>query len=656
MKKRQIHLDFHTSESIENIGEKFSKQQFQEALRAGHVNSITLFSKCHHGWAYHPSTANETHPHLSFDLLGAQLEAAHEIGVKTPIYLSAGFDEKAARRHKDWIAISKLGDVPDFSVPYFKRLCMNTPYLDYLLKQVEEVLTRYDGDGIFLDIAGVHKCYCKHCCASMQARGWDIHNDAHVLALAEEVYANYTRRVRETVDKIKPGHKVFHNDGHIRCGRRDLAHMNSHLELESLPTGGWGYDHFPISAGYARTLGMEFLGMTGKFHKSWGEFGGFKHPNALRYEAALSVANGAAISVGDQLHPSGEMDMATYHLIGKAYAEIEAIEPWLENGTNVADIAVLSQEAILNYYEKLDMEAVGRNFSSDTGAVRILLEGKYLFDVVDTETDLSAYKIVILPDCALLDTNLEHKLKAFVEGGGKILASGISGMNRNKTGYVFHFGAEWEGENHYQPDYCRPRFEIPNLGISDFVCYEAGQRLKLKDGNELAARIDPYFNRTAEHFCSHLHTPSSGNYGGPSVTEGSDGILISWNIFAEYAKQGSIICKEIVKFALDRLLGERKTIRTNLGAQGIVMAADCGDFMRNHLLYGVPVKRGNGVEVIEDLLPVYDVQVSVQVGEKKVKRVFLAPDKEEIPFTQTGAVISYTIPKLINHQLVILEF
>ena len=32
--------------------------------------------------------------------------------------------------------------------------------------------------------------------------------------------------------------------------------MNTHLELESLPTGGWGYDHFPLSARYAQTLGM----------------------------------------------------------------------------------------------------------------------------------------------------------------------------------------------------------------------------------------------------------------------------------------------------------------------------------------------------------------------------------------------------------------
>lgn len=144
---------------------------------------------------------------------------------------------------------------------------------------------------------------------------------------------------------MKPGLPVYHNNGHQQRGRRDLVQVNSHLELESLPTGGWGYDHFPLSARYAQTLGMEFLGMTGKFHTSWGEFGGYKHPNALRFEAALSLAHGARCSIGDQLHPSGWMDEATYALIGAAYSEVEAKEEWCSGVTSVADIAVLSLEA-----------------------------------------------------------------------------------------------------------------------------------------------------------------------------------------------------------------------------------------------------------------------------------------------------------------------
>ena len=48
--KRKVHLDFHTSPYIPNMGERFDKKQFQEQLKKGNVQSITLFAKCHHGY------------------------------------------------------------------------------------------------------------------------------------------------------------------------------------------------------------------------------------------------------------------------------------------------------------------------------------------------------------------------------------------------------------------------------------------------------------------------------------------------------------------------------------------------------------------------------------------------------------------------------
>ena len=188
MKFRQVHLDFHTSEKIDGIGSNFSKEQFQSALKTGHVDSITVFSKCHHGWAYHPSEANEMHPGLKFDLLGAEIEAAHEIGVKTPVYLSAGFDEKTARRHHDWIRRPTPDQAVDWITPQFHELCMNTPYLDYLLAQIEEVVQKYDCDGIFLDIVGVRTCYCQHCVQTLLDEGKDPYDEKNAAELGERVY------------------------------------------------------------------------------------------------------------------------------------------------------------------------------------------------------------------------------------------------------------------------------------------------------------------------------------------------------------------------------------------------------------------------------------------------------------------------------------
>lgn len=52
---RQIHLDFHTSGYIKDIGSAFDKKEFQRALIEGHVDSVITFGKCHHGYFYYPT-------------------------------------------------------------------------------------------------------------------------------------------------------------------------------------------------------------------------------------------------------------------------------------------------------------------------------------------------------------------------------------------------------------------------------------------------------------------------------------------------------------------------------------------------------------------------------------------------------------------------
>ncbi len=657
MNYRQVHLDFHTGEKIPGIGEKFSKEQFQNALKAGHVNSITVFSKCHHGWAYHPSKANEMHPNLKFDLLKSEIEAAHEIGVKTPVYLSAGLDEKMARRHPEWLVRQKdesLTWVKDFSEPGYHKFCFNSPYLPYLLKQIEEVCENYDADGIFLDIVGVTPCHCQNCINTLINEGKDPYDEKNIYELAERVYANYTSEVRKSIDKFKPGLPVFHNGGHIRRGRRDLAYMNSHLELESLPTGGWGYDHFPLSAAYARTLGMEYLGMTGKFHLAWGEFGGYKHPNALRYEVALSAANGAKCSIGDQLHPSGEMDMTTYGIIGAAYAELEEKEPWLENAVNIADIAMFTTESAENYYADENADHNNQIGESDTGCTRILLEGKYLFNAIDADEDFSKYKLIILPDNIRIDEKLKERFDKYINGGGKLLLSGTSGLCRDKDEFAFDMGIKYIGECEYKPTYLRPGFDVSPLGNTAYVMYQTAHEIENISAREIASRENPYFNRSTLAFCSHAHTPCAMQYSGCGIALTDNMAYIAWNIFADYAENGSLILKKTVCNVIDELIGSTKSVKTNLPAQGIATLTKQDNRRILHLLYASPVKRGKGVEIIEDILPLYNITAEVKT-DIQAKRVYLAPQNKDIEFTQNGDTVKFVVPEIENHQMVVIE-
>ena len=651
LRKRQVHLDFHTS-GLMPVGKSFSKEQFQAALKAGHVNSITVFSKCHHGWSYHPTQANEIHPELDFDLLGAQLEACREIDVNAPVYISAGYDEKDWDRHPEW-RFKRSDDKADCDEyegeTHFHLLCLNSEYLDVLCAQIEEVMIKYNPCGIFLDIVSPRFCYCEKCKADMKKAGLDIVKEEDRKKFASIVYDRYTAATNGAVRKHSDTATIFHNGGHIPKGNYSIINANTHQELESLPTGGWGYDHFPLSAAYVRTLeDTDFLGMTGKFHHSWGEFGGFKHPNALIYETSLSVANGAGCSIGDQMHPLGEMNVATYGLIGKAYSLIEEKEPWLEGAENVADVAVLSAESL----------AGGRNSKvdvtgADVGANRMLLEDGRLYNFIDGTMDFSKYKLLILPDIEIEDEAVIEKIKTYAENGGKLIASGQALTKDGK--FFLDIGGEFMGENEFQPTYFVPAFPTVN-GSTEYIMKCRSYRFSANDCRVEAYVQNPYFNRTREHFCSHAHTPNNPDEQFPAVAVKGNIAYVGWDIFTAYAKHGHLCFKEIFTHVLNVMMGDSFTVDAKIPDKAVVTYTRQEKEKRNvlHLLFAHTTVRGESTEVIEDTVPLYSVACTVKKASKPSK-VILQPQGKELEFDFADGEVKFTVPEVNIHQMTIIE-
>ncbi len=644
---RQVHLDFHTSPAIESIGEAFNKEEWQASLKAGHVDSITVFSKCHHGYSYHPSRVNEIHPNLSFDLLAAQLEACREIGVKAPVYISAGFDEKDALRHPEWLYHDKnfSADWMNFMSPGYHLLCFNTGYLDKLLAEIEEVMVKYNPCEIFLDIVGERVCYCAKCREDMKKLGLDYQNREDAEKFSRMTYRKYLDLTAAAVKKHNPETKVFQNSGHLSMGRRDLVDTLEHFELESLPTGGWGYDHFPMSASYARTLGRDYLGMTGKFHGTWGEFGGFKHPNALRYETALSLAQGAGCSIGDQMHPEGRLNPATFALIGKAYAEVEEKEPWCKNAQNIADIAVLSVESC----------GYGRGSNecqADVGANRILLETKRLYNFIDFYEDFSKYKLIIMPDYIKFDSALKAKAENYLAFGGKLLLSGVSGLDENGE-FAVDAGLCYSGKNEFSPTFMIPEFECVN-GKTEYLMRCASHRFENIDADVFAFAQNPYFNRTAERFCSHQHAPNERSFTFPAAAIKGNVAYIGFDAFAGYADSGDYHIKELVAFTVESLLGEAASLKTeNLPDRAVATLTQQDGRKILHLLFAHTTKRGRDTEVIEDIVPIFGVKASVKC--EKPSKITLVPQNEELSFEYENGTASFTVPEVYIHQMVCIE-
>lgn len=645
---RQVHLDFHTGDPMPGVGSEFTEENFREALTVGHVNSITLFGKCHHGWSYYPSKIVPNHPTLKTDLLGRQLAVCREMGVRTQVYISAGLDERMANLRPQYRTVNH-GQENSLLGAHFHQICLNNDeYLSYLCAQVREVMELYGDqiDGVFMDICTPTPCFCASCISSMLAEELNPEDNRDLTIHARRVYDKYTDAVNSTVASVNPKMPVFHNCGNLPRNDRAWTFRNTaHFELESLPTGGWGYDHFPMSAAYCRVLGREFSGMTGKFHKTWGEFGGYKHPNALRYETALSVALGAKCCVGDQLHPLGRFDIPTYRLIGTAYAEIEKKEPWCRDVTAVTDVAVFTT-------------CGNDGGNADVGANRILLEGKYLYNIIDRECAFDDYKLIIFPDTAVFDEELAARVNDYLDKGGRILLTGQSGLVNGR--FFRDFGVTAEGENPYDNTYMVPRYDMRGNGSAAYLMYRRGYAITADDTVRVMADMqNSYFNRTLRRFCSHSTTPNDPDSRRPGCVISADGKIgyIAWNIFDEYRANGSFHHKQMVCDMLDALLGSDKTLMTDLPSNGVVTLMHQPGEHRyiNHVLYAVTKLRGS-VEVIEDAIPIRDTRVSVRLpGAPAVKRVYSAPDGNDIPFTCEDGVLSYTVPAFVFHSMVVID-
>lgn len=667
---RQVHLDFHTSPEIPGIGLAFDKQEWQRTLKEAHVNSITLFAKCHHGWHYHFTEKGKLHPKLGFDLLRAQFDACKEIDINAPIYLSAGLDDQTLFRHPEWQIVytdpKTLGaSVASNLRPGFHHVCFNSPYTDYLCEQIRETVSLFPNcDGIFLDIINQPECCCEHCLRVMYENGLDPTSQADRQKCAQIALERYYSMTTMAATAANPDMPVFHNSGHITPGNRSLLKKYfSHLELESLPTGGWGYDHFPLSAKYVKTLEFDFLGMTGKFHTTWGEFGGFKHPNALRYECCAMLAFGAKCSVGDQLHPSGKLDVSTYRLIGQAYADVERKEPWCDNTDNLADIALLTAAAV---------RASGtKDIPGDNGAGRILLEGHFLFDVIDTEANFKKYRLLILPDDVTIDARLKKKLDTYLANGGKLLLSGHSGLDSDGK-LLFDCGAKTAGLSPFRPDYVQWAPDIaPDYLASPMVMYLPAQRLKVTDGTSLGDVYDSYFNRTSyRFFCSHQHTPALPEPSGFAAGSRKGNVMyLAHPVFSIYRGWGCVPLAQILRNAIRSLLGDDCSLETNLPTTGRVTLMHQPSEKRYvlHLLYANTIARGgninvNGVtsrgiiEVIEDLTPACDVDVRLKTP-KAIREALLAPEGTPIPFsTDDQGWLHLHLDRFTCHQMIELRY
>ena len=462
-------------------------------------------------------------------------------------------------------------------------------------------------------------------------------------------YPQFTSRI----NCINADCTIFYNGGHIGPATRASARAYTHFELESLPSGGWGYLHFPVALRYARTLCPECLGMTGKFHTSWGDFHSFKNPKALEFECFNMLALAAKCSIGDQLHPTGRICPTTYELIGDVYAQVELKEPWCRRAVPLADIGVLTPEAFTGSSDHTALPP------AIFGVAMMLQEAAHQFDIIDDGGDLQDYKLIILPDTVPCDEPLAERIEAYLARGGAVIASHEAGLDPENGDFALKsLGVKLTGPAPFSPDFIRPRQAFAgSLPATEMVMYLRGTQVEPAHGAEVLADVlVPYFNRDYRHFCSHKHTPSAGTVGYPGVVANGKAIYFAHPIFTQYHDNAPLWCKRLLLNAVQRLL-PNPLVR--LDAPSTALATINSQEAENrwvlHLLHYIPQRRGIQFDVIEDVIPLLNVPVSVKVP-RPIKDVTCVPEGKMLDFQVIDGRVDFVLPMLQGHQMIALIF
>ena len=655
--KRTVHLDYHTGPKVPDIAKNFDPEKFADTFKRAHVDSVTVFATCHHGMAYWDTDRPERHPGLpdGLDLLGEQIKSLHNVGIRAPVYFSVLLNMFCAEQNPDWVMLDpdhngrpmRLFDrgLSTFDASWL-GMDMCSPYQDYLFDQMEEVFKKYGPvDGVFMDITFNRPSISKWSIASMLERGYDPENpedqEAHCFDVIRGYMKRYTKLLKE-YQQDKPAY-IWYNSRKKTYLRKEVEYLE-HIELEALSAGPKGSD-FPFWAKLVGNYDLPALSHTGRFYLGWFDNGGMAGEKTLMYDCCRILAHNITNGVGDHMPPRGELNEAVYNQIETVYGHVEKCEPYVWGGDVLAEAGLLvdyaSEEGFWGY---------------EAGINNILLEIRLQFDVIYPDGEFDKYKLIIIPEAVRITDSLKVSLKSYIKSGGSVIFVGESGIDSEGNAVLEEQGIETDGPSPFSVTFMHAQEDL-EIGLDAFgyAFYDSGYRMVPKAGaTSLVIVGEPFFERSYLQFSGHDYTPDSNELSKYSaIIQNGPVLSISLPFLKSYDEHGCPWFRNFFSACVDRLLPE-KMLKDEGPVHLETTIVQKGSNYVVHLLSFLARKASEHRSVVEDYFPLVNTPIALKM-DVPPKRVFLAPNEEDLEFKYKDGYAYTAVTVLNGHAMVVFE-
>lgn len=432
---RRLHPDFHIPPEITNVGAKFDGDSFADSLASAGVDSVVIFAKCHYGHAYWNTTVGRRHPGLGErDLFGEAVEACRQRGIEVLAYYSALVDGVAGE-NESWRQRDAEGNIVG-TPPFRIQVCPNTDYTEnYLLPQMREVTKNYPISGWHVDAIRVTGgCWCECCREIMKEEGINSDNPEEMAEFRRRTIYILLQKMTETVRSEREG-LILSYSNLLKIGCRPQVKWSDVVDVEvSLST----LNKASLFSRHIRTIGRKFALTTSCRSRGVAAYGSLATVEELRYAAGLGLSLGGYCQFICEMLPEGKLESPVLRRVKGAFDFVKERERWCVGAQQSRYVAIMGAT---------EPDATKREpQSAILGATRLLRECHLPFDIIDEGTDLSPYKLVILPETDITEPDVLDRLREHVQNGGVLFATGSATLKDEKFGLSNLFGVNYQGE------------------------------------------------------------------------------------------------------------------------------------------------------------------------------------------------------------------
>jgi hypothetical protein len=177
---------------------------------------------------------------------------------------------------------------------------------------------------------------------------------------------------------------------------------------------------------------------------------------------------------------------------------------------------------------------------------------------------------------------------------------------------------------------------------ADHVMYDRSIRVVPARGAvSLAAVVEPYFERSWDHFSSHYQTPPDKPSRFSAAVLNGRVAYIPYPVFGSYANHANLACRWLVAAMIDRLIPE-PLVRIKAPSSTEATVTRQG-------------KRTIDLDLIEDVVPLHDVELSLKLEKNPTRAYRLNPSPEAIEFDYRDGRANTVLAKILGHEMVVFE-